>query len=159
MLREGAAQGRLTHDTFMLRMESALVARGHDELGALIADLHREGPLTRWLARVVGAVSSFNRRMSRAWWAERLPQLTLPEAGPWPLVIGRSSICALVLNDDSVSRAHAEVRREGNEWLLRDLGSKNGTKINGWRFVGATPVRPGDLITFGRVSFRITVRH
>jgi pSer/pThr/pTyr-binding forkhead associated (FHA) protein len=49
--------------------------------------------------------------------------------------------------------------REGDVWWLRDLGSKNGTKINGWRFIGAAPVRPGDLITFGRVSFRITVRH
>ena len=42
-------------------------------------------------------------------------------------MIGRSSACQLVLGDDTVSRRHAELRIEDGRWLLRDLGSSNGT--------------------------------
>ena len=48
-------------------------------------------------------------------------------------VIGRSRECDLVLDDPNVSRRHAELRREGDGWVVADLGSTNGIKVNGRR--------------------------
>ena len=54
------------------------------------------------------------------------------------LTIGRGQDCDLVLQDTQVSRHHAELRRQGDQWFLVDLGSTNGT------FVGGTPLRPNE---------------
>lgn len=48
-----------------------------------------------------------------------------------PLVIGRLPECSVVLGDPNVSRRHAEVRRRGNEVVVADLQSTNGTRVNG----------------------------
>src|SRR5919112_144340 len=48
-----------------------------------------------------------------------------------PVTIGRHPDCDVVLNDQEVSRQHAEVRREEDGFVLHDLGSLNGTKVNG----------------------------
>ena len=54
------------------------------------------------------------------------------------------------LDDDRVSRAHAEVVLDGSGgWLLRDLDSRNGTFLDGRRVVGATRLSPGDVIRIG----------
>jgi hypothetical protein len=73
--------------------------------------------------------------------------------GAEPLVIGRLPDCAVVIADQNVSRRHAEVRRRGGAVVLVDLGSTNGTRING------VPVREqrlvdGDDITVGTTTFR-----
>ena len=46
----------------------------------------------------------------------------------------------------------------GGLWILRDLGSTNGTTVNGRRVTGTVAVRDGDMVSFGRMSFRITGR-
>ncbi|GGT18415.1 DUF1707 and FHA domain-containing protein [Streptomyces purpureus] len=156
MLREGAAQGKLSHDTFLHRMEAALQARRPDELAALTADLVTEG---RWSRRLFGAVermSAFTVRLGRAWQAERLPKLMLPLPGPHPLRIGRDPVNGLRLSHETVSRMHAELSLQGGMWILRDLGSTNGTTVNGQRVTGAVAVRPGDQVAFGRMSFRLS---
>jgi hypothetical protein len=51
--------------------------------------------------------------------------------GEDPVSIGRLPECDVVLSDPNVSRRHAEVRRRGNDFVLVDLGSTNGTKVNG----------------------------
>ncbi|MET9802419.1 DUF1707 and FHA domain-containing protein [Streptomyces sp. NPDC006368] len=158
MLREGAAQGRLSHDTFLRRMELALVARRPDELAALTDDLRPEG---RWSKRLFGAVermSAFTAQLGRAWQAERLPKLLLPEPGPYPLRIGRDPANGLRLSHETVSRLHAELSLMGGQWVLRDLGSTNGTTVNGRRVTGTVVVRAGDLVAFGRMSFRLMAR-
>jgi pSer/pThr/pTyr-binding forkhead associated (FHA) protein len=53
----------------------------------------------------------------------------------------------------SVSRLHAELVRDGDRWLLSDLGSHNGTRLNGWLVRETVPVREGDLVEFGSVMF------
>ncbi|MEU1167695.1 FHA domain-containing protein, partial [Streptomyces sp. NPDC005921] len=104
----------------------------------------------------VEAVSGFTVRLRRAWQAERLPKLLLPHPGNGhPLRIGRDPANGLRLNHETVSRVHAELRRQGGLWILRDLGSTNGTTVNGRRVTGAAVVREGDQIGFGRVSFRL----
>ena len=70
------------------------------------------------------------------------------------MTIGRSSACQVVLADDTVSRRHAELRAHDGCWLLRDLGSLNGTWINGRRVIEAE-VRPGDLVQLGGCELRL----
>ncbi|WNG58891.1 FHA domain-containing protein [Archangium gephyra] len=85
--------------------------------------------------------------------------------GPWAnkrypvkgkLVVGRQAPATVVLEDDSVSRKHAEVEQTPDGAVLRDLGSANGTLING-EPTGTEPVvlQPGDIITFGMVEVEV----
>ncbi|MDG9717839.1 DUF1707 and FHA domain-containing protein [Streptomyces sp. DH24] len=156
VLRDGVAMGRLSHDTFIHRMELALAARRPDELARLTADLPSGGRASRMVFGAVEAVSGFTVRLRRAWRAERLPKLLLPHPGTGhPLRIGRDPANGLRLNHETVSRVHAELSRQGGMWVLRDLGSTNGTTVNGRRVVGAAVVREGDQIAFGRMAFRL----
>ncbi|MFJ8859248.1 FHA domain-containing protein [Streptomyces sp. NPDC102451] len=155
VLRDGAAQGKLSHDTFLRRMELVLTARRPEELKALTSDLEPGGRWSRGLFRAVGGVSAFPARVRRAWQSERLPKLLLPLPGPHPLRIGRDPGNGLRLSHETVSRLHAELTAHGSRWILRDLGSTNGTCVNGQRVVGAVVVRDGDQVSFGRMSFRL----
>jgi pSer/pThr/pTyr-binding forkhead associated (FHA) protein len=69
--------------------------------------------------------------------------------------LGRSRDCEVVLEDANVSRKHAEVRPSGGSWVVRDLGSTNGVKVNGRRITGAQSLKRGDAIELGtsRVIF------
>ena len=76
------------------------------------------------------------------------------ELGAEPVVIGRNPDCDLVLNDAEVSRHHAEIRREEGAFLVVDLGSLNGTKVNGAGVAGPTQLEDGDQITIGGHALR-----
>ena len=65
-----------------------------------------------------------------------------------PAMLGRSRACDLVLGDDSVSRRHAMLVREGDRIILTDLGSTNGTFVNG-RQITEAEVQPGDRLRLG----------
>ncbi|MEU6097202.1 DUF1707 and FHA domain-containing protein [Streptomyces sp. NPDC047079] len=158
-LSDGVALGRLSHDTFLRRMELALVARQPHELAALTADLTTDKRWSRLVFGTVEAVSGFTVRLRRAWQAERLPKLLLPSPGhPYPLRIGRDPASGLRLSHETVSRVHAELRHQGGLWVLRDLGSTNGTTVNGRRVIGAAVVRDGDQVSFGRMTFRLAAQ-
>jgi hypothetical protein len=60
-----------------------------------------------------------------------LPDGRRIELGDDPVTIGRLPECEVALNDPNVSRRHAEVRRQGLEYVVVDLGSTNGTRVNG----------------------------
>ncbi|MBI4798443.1 MAG: FHA domain-containing protein [Desulfarculus sp.] len=66
-------------------------------------------------------------------------------------VLGRSPECDLVLDDDSVSRRHAVVERQGQDILIRDLGSANGLVLAG-RQVESAVLRPGETVLLGVVE-------
>jgi putative nucleotidyltransferase with HDIG domain len=69
------------------------------------------------------------------------------------LRIGRLEALEIVLEDSSVSRYHAEVRATDRGWRVRDLGSTNGTRLNGVRLGnGQWPLRVKDLLQFGEVA-------
>lgn len=65
-----------------------------------------------------------------------------------PVVIGRLSSNDVVLADSNVSRRHAELRRDGPRWMLVDLGSTNGTLVNG-KLAKEHPLENGDRMSFG----------
>jgi hypothetical protein len=75
--------------------------------------------------------------------------------GPAGAVLGRSRDSDVVLDDPNVSRHHAEVRPSGGSWIVNDLGSTNGIKVNGRRIRGPESLKPGDEIELGtsRVTF------
>lgn len=66
--------------------------------------------------------------------------------GEAPLVIGRGTDCQIVVASEHSSRHHAEVRARGGTWRLRDLGSKNGTTVNGARIEGEVELHEGDEV-------------
>jgi hypothetical protein len=72
--------------------------------------------------------------------------------GPAGAVLGRSRDCDVVLDDPNVSRHHAEVRPSGGSWIVNDLGSTNGVKVNGRRIRGPESLKRGDVIELGTSS-------
>ena len=141
-LRRGYVAGRLDTDTFSRRVDRALEASCGDELRGLTADLPAPAEQPSRLARLL---SSARRH-------PRLPPLESLTAGR--LLLGRSSACQLVFADDSVSRRHAELRMHEGRWILRDLGSSNGTWVNGRRVMEAE-VAPGDEVSLGHCRYRL----
>ena len=135
-LRRGYLAGRLGTDTFAQRLGEALEGDSREQLRGLTADLPAQPRAL--LARL----------------RTRLTPRTLPDLVGAHLVIGRSSACQIVLGDDTVSRRHAELRFEDGRWLLRDLGSSNGTYVNG-RWVTESEVRAGDVIHLGGCRLRL----
>jgi FHA domain-containing protein len=69
--------------------------------------------------------------------------------GPRGATLGRSRDCDIVVDDANVSRQHAELRPRGGGWVLSDLGSTNGTRLNGRSIQAPEVVRPGDEIEIG----------
>lgn len=69
--------------------------------------------------------------------------------------IGADSTNDIVLTDSTVSRMHAEIRRSRGRLALADLGSTNGTFINGKRVTRTAPLRPGDEVSFGAARLRV----
>jgi Protein of unknown function (DUF3662)/FHA domain len=69
--------------------------------------------------------------------------------GPTGATLGRSRQCDVVLNDPNVSRQHAEIRPRGGSWVLKDLGSTNGSCLNGRRIDGPEVLKRGDEIELG----------
>jgi len=195
-LRQEFVEGRLSHDTFMFRMQSALGARHRGQLVRLFTDL----PPRR--ARLLDRIrSAFRRRdpdpdgagpdwrpapqgppgvwappgvADAAGWPAPPVPWTGAQGGPGgprdpgqpaPMVfppgsgtsfsIGRTQDCDLRIADLSVSRRHAQLDRGEDGWLLSDLGSHNGTRVNGWLVREPVPVRAGDVLQFGSAVFVI----
>ena len=195
-LRNEFAEGRLSHETFMYRMQSALDARNHGQLAGLFTDLpsRQSGP-KRLLARIRAALrpedpavrdqrpdqnpgipviqptvgsSHGPGSQAMAWMQRHQVSHAPPPAAAGPPVplafppgsgvrftIGRTRDCDLCLTDLSVSRMHALLVRREDGWVLSDLGSHNGTRLNGWLVREPVPVHAGDRVEFGSMAFII----
>ena len=65
------------------------------------------------------------------------------------LNIGRDSTNEIVINDAEVSRRHARLTFQGGKYVLEDLGSTNGTFVNGQRLAGPRVLKAGEVVSFG----------
>jgi pSer/pThr/pTyr-binding forkhead associated (FHA) protein len=176
-LRDEFVAGRLSHDTFLHRVGAVLQSRRRSDLPALVADLPAQPPprsLADWLRGTWHRVTGASRSAADPSGAGQLPaapspavrraattnlpqapartepyQLQFPRGVGSSFSIGRDANCDLAISDMSVSRRHAQLDRTPDGWLLSDLSSTNGTRLNGWRVRGQVPVRPGDLVRFG----------
>jgi hypothetical protein len=68
--------------------------------------------------------------------------------------IGRNPDSVIVMEDTNVSRSHAEIRPHGDGWVVVDLGSTNGTRVNGRRITAPAELVDGDELQFGNTVFR-----
>ena len=133
LLRDAYVRGELSTQTFDWRLELALGARTREQLRRLTQDV---------------AVPALER--VRRW-------LSPPTALVVPLsdaVLGRGDDCDVHLDDQTVSRRHVRLRCCDGVWMIADLGSTNGTWLNGRR-VTVSPVRAGDTVHLGDVAIRL----
>ncbi len=72
-------------------------------------------------------------------------------------VLGRHPDCAIPLADDFISGQHARLAWEAGAWWLVDLGTLNGTSVNGERIERPTQLRDGDMVRLGRVQARVAL--
>ncbi|MBV9793614.1 MAG: FHA domain-containing protein [Actinobacteria bacterium] len=165
-LRERFAEGRLSQETFMHRVDEAFGARDRHQLDGLFTDLPRQDrPRGRAALRAVrdavrDSVVEPLRRPVQSQPPHRSPSHPPPRPLFFPpaeagisFTIGRDGACDLLIEDTSVSRWHARLDREGDRWLLADTGSTNGTRVNGWRVRQPVVVQPGDHVMFGSAVF------
>jgi hypothetical protein len=145
-LRHAYGSGLLSTDTFEARVERAVALRDAGELGQLVEDCpERPSALPGWRGRVraIGLRGLFARTR----------ELEAPPPASGAFAIGRSTECARVFEDRTVSRVHAQLRWVNGGWVLSDLGSMNGTWVNGWRIQEAW-VRDGDRVQLGAVELK-----
>jgi hypothetical protein len=74
-------------------------------------------------------------------------------------VIGRGEECHLRPRSDAISRRHCVIVVNDKEVVLRDLGSKNGSYVNGQRVEGSCVVQPGDQVQVGPLQFELVIEH
>ncbi len=74
---------------------------------------------------------------------------TVPLSGV-SVVIGRAPDCTLVVDDDYASTRHARIYPSGDEWFIEDLGSTNGTFVDGQRLAEPVALHPGTAVRIGQ---------
>jgi hypothetical protein len=142
VLRQSLLSGRLGTDTFVERVDAAYQAKTHDELDAVTRDLPRHRRVWRALvARMAAAVAG-----------PAIPLEPPPMREGEERVIGRNPACDYAVPDATVSSRHAELARTRDGWRIKDLSSRNGTRVNGW-LVREQALRAGDVIELGATLF------
>lgn len=81
-------------------------------------------------------------------------EIKIPRA---QFLIGRGDECSLRPKSDAISRKHCLLLIESNQVVLRDLGSKNGTYVNGDRVEGDRALKPGDHLKVGPLEFEVLI--
>ncbi len=155
LLRDRSVEGRLSTETFADRVGLAYRAKSHAELQELTSDVRPARGVRRALLGAVEWLSGLQADLEAAWQRPRVPSLALPSETATRMLVGRAPNCDCVVPEDCVSRKHAQLWRDGERWFVRDLGSRNGTRVNGVRVIEATEVRPGDRVSLGGAPYRL----
>lgn len=109
----------------------------------------------RIFANVAELTKAEQQQMQRRWaW---LKPVGVAKRSPFPInksqvIIGRDIKCDILLLNDSISRRHAEIVRDGSGWSIRDLSSSNGTFVNGQAVTGSQLLKEGDSVTLGDIT-------
>jgi hypothetical protein len=125
-------------------------AEGYTFLGAVVVEITSDAALPRSSFEIASEVVE-NAEKTAGWIV--LPDERRVGVGAEPVTIGRMPDCTVPLADPNVSRRHAEVRRDGDRVFLVDLGSTNGTRVNGVP-VHQRQLVDGDVVTVGITAFR-----
>jgi hypothetical protein len=83
-----------------------------------------------------------------------LPSGQRVSLGDRPVTVGRQGDCTIPLNDQNVSRQHARITPGRGAYVIADLGSTNGTMVNGTRINAETRLNDGDILSFGSTYVR-----
>ena len=152
LLRGAYVDGQFGPDTFNRRLDLAFAAQSDAELHRVVQD--------------IPVAESFRQRLE-AFWERHFAALVSQEAGPGfamtirarrpglangeSVVVGRGDNAHLQLDHETVSRTHARLSSDEHSLVIEDLGSLNGTWINGWRIDRPYRLAPGDELILGRV--------
>jgi hypothetical protein len=146
VLNAAFAEGLLSEQTHSYRL-GLLFRSGLVDQRRLVGDLGlrqgrgvRTGALDAWRALIGAALELVGRGPCNVSFLLALDGLDSDH-----LLVGRHPRCDLVVDDLNVSRRHAELMFRDGAWVIRDLGSTNGTTVNGAP-VGRSTVRPGDIV-------------
>jgi hypothetical protein len=150
-LRDACEDEKLSFDTFTTRLDRAYAVRTQSELAEITRDIREPSVARRLLLATVTWISGWLDDISAAWSAPRRPRLVLPVRSE--ILIGRVHSCDLVISDPTVSTRHAFLGHVDGRWFLRDLGTTNGTFVNGARVIDEIEVAPGDELALGASSF------
>jgi DNA-binding winged helix-turn-helix (wHTH) protein len=105
------------------------------------------------VARVPSATSAAPEDGSRWWLVIDGREVPLPDG---EAVVGRAAEAAVRIRSGDVSRHHARITVAGEDLAIEDLGSRNGTYVNGEKVTGKTPLQEGDLVVVGGVRLVVS---
>jgi FHA domain len=146
-LNTAYAAGLLSDETFAHRLDQVLSGRLIDPW-RLVGELNPRAAHRRWTGATLRSTRSHES-------ADDALLLALDwNGGPSELLLGRSRDCDVVLASGAVSRRHARLSFRDGHWVVCDLGSTNGTTVNGTP-VGRCRLRPGDRVTFADTPVKI----
>jgi len=148
-LNAAYAEGLLSEHTLAHRLD-ILFASALIDPARLVGDLTRRAPRRQIGSRLWGVLSGHTRRTPQvAGAAESGILLALDWSGARDeLLIGRHPDCDVIVPGDTVSRRHARLAFRDGGWIVQDLESTNGTRLNG-QLVGRCRLRPGDRLMLG----------
>jgi hypothetical protein len=142
-LNAAYADGLISHDTHVRRIDVLLTAPLIDAQ-SLVGDLNERTARRGFLAAVRDTLHArFERRA-----VDQVLALDWSGTAAQELIIGRSRTCDVVVTCSDVSRRHARLLFRDGSWFVHDLGSTNGTTVNGTR-VGRCRLQAGDRLTVG----------
>jgi hypothetical protein len=155
VLSTAFAGGLLSEDTFSHRLGILFDSRLVDPR-SLIGDLSVRTRRRRWSSATAGTFAGWRQMILRQ---STTDDALLVLALDWAsadedLLLGRDPDCDIRFVDDSVSRRHARLVLRGGAWVIQDLGSTNGTIVNGSR-VGRCQLQVGDRVQLGDQAFEI----
>lgn len=116
-------------------------------------DSHRNHSNSKYLSESAGS-----QRVQASWTLVRGVGTAHEQTvtiGMEPFIVGRRPGASLQLNYQTISGAHAEISVDNSELFVRDLGSTNGTYVNGVRIVDRIRLKEADLVQFADIAFRV----
>ncbi len=139
------------YGTRVTRRGRGLVPRGRDRDKTMVAPTRKSTGVKSAGGHVA---EEGKRRLHLAVTQGPLEGTTIP-LGEAPVTIGRAPTSTIVIDDDYCSARHARVYREGKAWWIEDLGSTNGTFIDGARLYDPIEAEPGLRISLGATEVEV----
>ncbi len=156
-LNAAYAEGLLSEHTLAHRLDVLFADVLIDPAG-LVGDLTRRASGRSLARRVLQSLTALVRRGRSGADAGASDPSTLLAldwtGGREELLIGRHPGCDVVMAEETVSRRHAQLTFRDGGWILQDLHSTNGTRLNG-QYVGRCRLHPGDQLRLGRQLLRV----